>query len=151
MAGLTSSGPIQVSAFLALTFGIIAYFFGAGLTRHFRILSAYSIPEPVTGGLVAAILALVVVYATGRVVVYDLAARDALLVYFFTTIGLKARLDDLWRGGPVLGIMLGLTVVYMAVQSLVGLGVATTAYAVTKNPELLGKTPAAAEAPLLKG
>ena len=35
--------------------------------------------------------------------------------------------------------------------TLVGLGVATTAYAVTKNPELLGKTPAAAEAPLRKG
>ena len=35
--------------------------------------------------------------------------------------------------------------------TLVGLGVATTAYAVTKNPALLGKTPAAAEAPLRKG
>ncbi len=37
------------------------------------------------------------------------------------------------------------------VATLVGLGVATTAYAVTKNPELLGKTPATVEAPLRKG
>ncbi len=37
------------------------------------------------------------------------------------------------------------------VATLLGLGVATTAYAVTKNPALLGKTPAAAEAPLRKG
>jgi hypothetical protein len=37
------------------------------------------------------------------------------------------------------------------VATLVGLGVATTAYAVTKNPELLGKTPATVEAPPRKG
>jgi hypothetical protein len=36
------------------------------------------------------------------------------------------------------------------VATLVGLGVATTAYAVTKNPALLGKSPAAAVAPLRK-
>jgi len=37
------------------------------------------------------------------------------------------------------------------VATLVGLGIATTAYAVTKNPELLGKSPAAAEATPRKG
>lgn len=114
----------MVSAFAALTLGIIAYFLGAGLTRRFRLLSAYSIPEPVSGGLVAAIAALLVVTITGRAIHYDLAARDALLVYFFTTIGLNARLDDLRKGGPVLAIMLALTLVYMAIQAAAGVGVA---------------------------
>lgn len=113
-----------MSAFGALTLGIIAYFLGAGLTRCVRILSAYSIPEPVSGGLVAAIGALLVVTVTGRAIQYDLAARDALLVYFFTSIGLNARLSDLRRGGPVLAIMLVLTLVFMAVQALAGVGVA---------------------------
>ncbi|KAB7649104.1 sodium/glutamate symporter [Polymorphobacter fuscus] len=115
---------MAVSAFLALTFGIIAYFIGAGLTRRVQLLSAYSIPEPVSGGIVTALVALAVVSVTGREIQYDLAARDALLVYFFTTIGLKARVSDLRRGGPVLAIMLALTLVYMVVQSIVGLGVA---------------------------
>ena len=114
----------MVSAFAALTLGIIAYFLGAALTRRFRLLSAYSIPEPVSGGLVAAIAALLVVTITGRAIHYDLAARDALLVYFFTTIGLNARLDDLRKGGPVLAIMLALTLVFMALQAAAGVGVA---------------------------
>ena len=114
----------MVSAFGALTFGIIAYFAGAGLTRRFRLLSAYSIPEPVSGGLFAAIAALLVVTITGRSVQYDLAARDVLLVYFFTTIGLNARLDDLRKGGPILAVMLGLTLVFMSLQAVAGVGVA---------------------------
>ncbi len=114
----------MVSAFGALTLGIIAYFLGAGLTRRFRLLSAYSIPEPVSGGLVAAVAALIVVATTGRPIHYDLAARDALLVYFFTTIGLNARLDDLRKGGPVLALMLALTLMFMVVQAAAGVGVA---------------------------
>jgi glutamate:Na+ symporter, ESS family len=121
---LIEPAPIAVSAFAALTLGIIAYFLGAGLTQRFRILSAYSIPEPVSGGLVAALAALVVVLVTGRAIYYDLAARDALLVYFFTTIGLNARLDDLRRGGPVLAVMLALTLVFMGLQAVTGVGVA---------------------------
>jgi ESS family glutamate:Na+ symporter len=121
MDNLTTANPIAISALMALTFGIVAYFLGAYLTRRFQLLATYSIPEPVTGGLVAAVLALVVVAATGRAVQYDLAARDALLVYFFTTIGLNARLDDLRRGGPVLGLMLALTIGFMLLQSGVGL------------------------------
>jgi ESS family glutamate:Na+ symporter len=121
---LTEAAPFQVSAFLALTFGIVAYFLGAAMTKRVRLLSAYSIPEPVTGGLLTALVALAIVGVSGRVIEYDLAARDALLVYFFTTIGLKARIADLRQGGPVLAIMLALTLVYMCVQSVVGLGVA---------------------------
>lgn len=116
------ASTIAVSGFVALTFGIIAYFAGAWLTQHYRMLAAYSIPEPVTGGLAAAVLVLVIYLVSGREISFDLGARDALLVYFFTTIGLNARLDDLRRGGPVLGIMLLLTVVYMLVQAAIGVG-----------------------------
>jgi ESS family glutamate:Na+ symporter len=121
---MNAAAPIVVSGFLALTFGIIAYFLGAWLTRRFRWLSVYSIPEPVSGGLVAAVLALLVVGGTGRVIEYDLAARDALLVYFFTTLGLNARLADLRKGGSVLAIMLALTLVFMVLQAMAGVAVA---------------------------
>jgi ESS family glutamate:Na+ symporter len=57
---------------------------------------------------------------TGREIQYDLAVRDFLLVYFFTTVGLNARVSDLVRGGPILAILLGLTIVYMFIQNLVG-------------------------------
>ncbi|MEM8700539.1 MAG: sodium/glutamate symporter [Pseudomonadota bacterium] len=115
-----AADPILIDSFAAFTLGIIVYFVGARLTKRFSILSAYSIPEPVSGGLAAAFCALLVVVATGRTIEYDLSVRDFLLVYFFTTVGLNARVSDLTRGGPILAIMLGLTLVFMLVQNGVG-------------------------------
>ncbi|MGH1416404.1 MAG: sodium/glutamate symporter [Pelagimonas sp.] len=115
-----SSDAIEISAFAALTLGIMVFFLGAKLTDTFGFLRKYSIPEPVSGGLLAAVVALMVVYVTGREVAYDLAARDFLLVYFFTTIGLNARVSDLLRGGPILAVLLVLTIGYMVIQNLVG-------------------------------
>ena len=117
--------PIRIEAFGAFTLGIVVYFIGANLTARFPVLQRYSIPEPVSGGLFAAFIALGVVLLTGRVVQYDLAARDFLLVYFFTTVGLNARVADLVKGGPILAILLGLTIAFMLVQNLVGIFGAT--------------------------
>ncbi len=112
--------PIRIGAFAAFTLGILVYFLGARMTRMRPVLQKYSIPEPVSGGLVAAFLALGIVYFTGREISYDLRVRDILLVYFFTTVGLNARISDLVKGGPILAILLGLTIGYMLIQNLVG-------------------------------
>lgn len=112
--------PIVIQSFGAFTLGILVYFAGARLTRKYSILQRYSIPEPVSGGLFAALVALVIVLITGRSIEYDLAARDFLLVYFFTTIGLNARVSDLVKGGPILAILLGLTIGYMLIQNVIG-------------------------------
>ena len=104
-----SVAPIVVESFGAFTLGIIVHFLGARLTKRFAILSAYSIPEPLSGGLLAALLAFIVVMAIGRVIEYNLSVRDFLMVYFFTTAGVNARVSDLARGGPVLAMLLVLT------------------------------------------
>lgn len=113
--------PIRIQPFGAFTLGIIVYFIGAKLTERFPILQRYSIPEPVSGGLFAAVIALGVVLMTGRALEYDLTVRDFLLVYFFTTVGLNARVSDLAKGGKVLVVLLGLTVAFMLVQNIVGI------------------------------
>lgn len=120
MDATAAADPIVIDSFAAFTLGIIVYFLGAKLTKRFSLLSSYSIPEPVSGGLAAAFCALVIVVATGRTIEYDLSVRDFLLVYFFTTVGLNARVSDLARGGPILAVMLALTLVFMLVQNGVG-------------------------------
>ncbi len=117
---LTETGEIRIDTFIALTIGIVVYFAGERLTQRFAILRAYSIPEPVSGGLLAALLVLVIVALTGREISFDLTARDVLLIYFFTTVGLGARVGDLIKGGPILALMLALTVGYMVLQNLIG-------------------------------
>ena len=53
---------------------------------------------------------------------FTLDARDMLLLYFFTGIGLNARLGDLISGGRPLLVLLGLTLVYLVIQNLIAAG-----------------------------
>ena len=44
-----------VDGFLSYTIGILVFFIGVNLTRSIPTLRKYHIPEPVTGGLIAAV------------------------------------------------------------------------------------------------
>lgn len=112
---------LLVPAFISVTLGLLVYFIGAFLTRKVQFLKDYNIPEPVSGGLAIALVTWAFFALTGRQIVFDLAVRDYLLVLFFSTIGLNARLADLLRGGRLLLVLLGLTVGFMVLQNLVGL------------------------------
>ncbi len=117
-------GGLHVSSFLALTLGIIVLFLGKRLNDGIGFLREFSIPEPVTGGLLFSLLFGLVYWASGVAVEFDLAARDFLLVYFFTTIGINASLADLRAGGKPLLILLAITIAYMVAQNLTGISVA---------------------------
>jgi glutamate:Na+ symporter, ESS family len=112
---------IEIPAFAAVTCGIIVYFLGAFLTRHVRFLRDYNIPEPVVGGIAIAVATWIFFSASGKPIIFDLSVRDQLLVIFFTTLGLNARISDLAKGGRFVFTLLVLTVVFLIIQNLVGL------------------------------
>lgn len=118
-------GILQIKSFLAITIGIIVLFVGKRLNDVIPFLRNYSIPEPVTGGLLFSILFGLVYAASGVAIEFELAARDFLLVYFFTTIGINASFKDLIAGGKPLVILLVITIAYMFVQNLTGISVAS--------------------------
>ena len=115
---------LHVDTFLAVTVGIIVLFIGKRLNRVVPILSEYSIPEPVSGGMTVALILFAVHSLADISVHFELGARDVLLVYFFTTIGINASFRDLAAGGKPLALLLLITLVYMSVQNLTGVGVA---------------------------
>jgi ESS family glutamate:Na+ symporter len=117
-------GVLQIKPFLTVTVGIIVLFVGKRLNSMIGFLREFSIPEPVTGGLLCSILLALVFLTSGVAVDFDLAARDVLLVYFFTTIGINASLKDLLAGGKPLVILLAITIAYMFLQNLTGISVA---------------------------
>lgn len=117
-------GVLNVDSFHAVSFGIIVLFLGKQLNRKISFLQEFSIPEPVSGGIVFSILFALFYYATSIEVAFDLEARDILLVYFFTTIGINANLKDLLKGGLPLVLLLGVTIGYMFIQNLTGITVA---------------------------
>ena len=113
---------IQVPGLLSFTIAIVVFFVGAGVNRAVRPLQNWNIPEAVTGGLIAA-AATLIAYLVFRVEVnFSLDARDMLLLYFFTGIGLNAKLDDLISGGRPFLILLALTLAYLALQNLIAAG-----------------------------
>ncbi len=117
-------GVLQLGGFLGITLGIIVLFVGKRINEGVDLLREFSIPEPVTGGLLFSILFGLLYALTSVEVAFELEARDILLVYFFTTIGINASFKDLLSGGKPLVILLAITIAYMIVQNLTGISVA---------------------------
>ncbi len=111
---------IEIDSFIAFTLGIVVLFLGIKVTARITFLQKYNIPEPVTGGIFASLAALLLYLATGWELKYDLFVRDILLIYFFTAIGINARLSQLLSGGRPLLLLLALTLGYLAIQDVVG-------------------------------
>jgi len=112
---------VEVPDFIAVAIGITVFFLGAFLTRHVAFLRNYNIPEPVSGGIAAALFTWAAYAWFDTQIVFELTTRDQLLVVFFVTIGLNARVADLVAGGRMLGILLVVTIVFMILQNCVGL------------------------------
>ena len=107
-----------------LILAILVLFLGRWVNRRIRWLREYGIPEPVTGGLIASIALTLLIVTAGIDVKFDLAARDALLIVFFTTIGLSANLRLLAMGGVMLVVLTAVAVANLIVQNGVGVALA---------------------------
>ena len=132
-------GILHIGPFLTVTLGIIVLFVGKRINNAVPFLREFSIPEPVTGGLLFSILFALVYFLTDTGVEFELTARDILLVYFFTTIGINASFRDLLSGGKPLVILLGITIGYMFLQNLTGISVASL-FGLDSRVGLLGGT-----------
>jgi len=122
--GIGAIALIELSPLVSTTTGVLVLFVGKRLNRELKPLRNYSIPEPVSGGLLVAILLTLLYLVGGPELNFNLDSRDFLLVYFFTTVGMNARFSDLLRGGPALFILLGLTIGYMTLQNVIGVTMA---------------------------
>lgn len=118
------AGQIEVRSFLTVTLGILVLFLGKALNKRFAFLREFTIPEPVSGGLLVAAVIGLLHLAFGLEISFGMRARDLLLVYFFTTVGMNASFADLRRGGRSLVVLLVLTIVLMLAQNLLGLTLA---------------------------
>lgn len=100
------------------------YFLGQFIVRRSALLQRYSIPVPVVGGVLFAL----VLAAAGLIADVEFrmddSPRDPLLLAFFATLGLGADVRSLARGGWKLVILIGLFVALMILQGVIGLAMA---------------------------
>jgi ESS family glutamate:Na+ symporter len=113
---------IKLDPTQTLVVAIIGYFIGRLLTQKISFLDKFRIPEAVTGGIVIAIV-VTLLRQVGEVAV-GFTSSDVAMLTFFTTIGLSARLGDLKAGGRTLVLTLGVCVLAVLAENLVGLSYA---------------------------
>ncbi len=111
---------IQFPDFMAVTIGLVTFLLGEAINKHVALLRRFSIPDPVTGGLLVALLLFALHKAGIATITFDTHARDLLLLIFFTGIGLNARIADLVQGGKPLAILVAITAGLLLVQNLIG-------------------------------
>jgi sodium--glutamate symport carrier gltS len=97
---------------------------GELLVAAVPLLRRWTIPDPVAGGLVAA-LATFGLHSFAHVDVrFDLALQSPLMLAFFATIGLNANLANLKSGGPTLVRFLIVVIGLLVLQNVIGIGMA---------------------------
>jgi len=115
---------VQVNLLYTLVVALLVYFAGQMLVRRVGVLQRFSLPPPVVGGvLIAVILAMADGFAGTRVS-FDMSLKDSLLIAFFTTVGLAADARMLVKGGSKLAIFLLVCTVFIVIQNAVGLAAA---------------------------
>lgn len=97
---------------------------GRKLVSSSSLLRAYSIPEPVVGGLLVALLIFGLRSFSSVQVQFDSSLQGPLMLAFFATIGLNANLASLKAGGRTLALFLGVVLGLLVLQDAIGIGMA---------------------------
>lgn len=116
---------IEFSTYYTLILAVIVLLIGKLMVRRIRFLREFNIPEPVAGGLVAALVAYGINLATGYRPAFDSSLQTAFMLCFFSSIGLSANFAKLRAGGSALVVFLLVIVVFVFVQNGVGVALAS--------------------------
>ena len=103
---------------------ILVLFLGRYLNNKISFFQRYNIPEPVVGGVIASLVFSSIYFLFDTSLNFSLGQRDALLVVFFTCVGLSAKFSTLLQGGKTLVILLVLAVLFLLLQNLTGISIA---------------------------
>jgi glutamate:Na+ symporter, ESS family len=116
---------ITFNAFYTLIAAVLVLLLGRLLVSKISFLKRYNIPEPVAGGLVAALLSLIIHSLWGHSITTSSELQTSFMLIFFASIGLSANFAKLKEGGIALVIFLVVVSTFIIVQNFVGMSLAT--------------------------
>ena len=115
----------QIDAFGTIFIAVLVLFIGQYLVNRIALLKRYNLPEPVAGGLVAAIITFILFKFFDLSLSFNADIQTAFMLMFFTSVGLSASLAKLKEGGKTLLLFLLCIFMYLLLQNAVGMGLAT--------------------------
>jgi ESS family glutamate:Na+ symporter len=110
----------QLGELATVLVGLIALFVGRFVRKSVPLLSRLDMPNAVVGAMIVAVLILILQLNFHVDIAFGQRTRDALLLVFFTSIGLSAKLSTLKSGGKPLLILCAVTVLALVAQNLSG-------------------------------
>ncbi len=116
---------IEVNSYYTLIAATLVLLLGKLMVNKIKFLRDFNIPEPVAGGLVAAICLFSLHAVTGIGFQFQKPLQDAFMLIFFTSIGLSADFSRLKAGGIPLVVFTAIVGAFIFVQNIIGVGLAS--------------------------
>jgi len=115
---------IQLDTYGTLVAATLVLLLGRKCVQSVKFLKKYTIPEPVAGGLLVALLLLIANQMFGLEIGFDMSLKEPLMLAFFATIGLNANLSSLRAGGKSLFLLVFVVIGLLLMQNAIGIGMA---------------------------
>ncbi len=115
---------IRLEGLEVIIVAILVLWLGMALTRRLPFLEKNNIPLAVTGGILCSALVALVASVWQVKITFAMELRDLFLLFFFSTIGLGAKLKTLAAGGRTLALLTAVAAVLLVLQNLTGVGLA---------------------------
>ena len=111
---------IQLDMYQALGLAVLMLVIGRVLVRKINFLSKYCIPAPVIGGLIFAILHVILRSAGIVEFSLDTTLQNVFMTAFFCSVGYMAAFSELKKGGIGVVKFLGLAILMCCLQDVIG-------------------------------
>ncbi|MFD2723072.1 sodium/glutamate symporter [Ignatzschineria indica] len=115
---------ISFDVYATIVIACLTLLLGRVVVAKIPLLDRFTIPSPVAGGLIIAFTILILKTVFDFEIKFDTALQTPLMLMFFATIGLNANFKSLLSGGVSLLIFLFVVIIFLLIQSGVGIGLA---------------------------
>ena len=116
---------VSLDVYQSAGLSVVALIVGLVLVRHSKTLRRFCLPAAVMGGLVFAAIALIL-YSTNLVEFhFDDTLKSISMNIFFCSVGFLASYRMLRSGGKIVVVLIGLMIVLVILQNIIGVAMAT--------------------------
>ncbi len=115
---------ISLNMYHATAIAALVLLLGRFIVKKVPLLSKFCIPAPVVGGIIYSLVHLVL-YVTGVATIsFDGTLQSFFMTVFFTSVGFMASFALLKKGGIQVFMFLGVSIVLVVLQDVLGCGLA---------------------------
>ncbi|WP_350561355.1 sodium/glutamate symporter [Psychrobacter sp. CAL346-MNA-CIBAN-0220] len=116
---------VTLNGYYTLILATLVLLLGRFLVKRIKFLEDFNIPEPIAGGLIAAIMVYILNLVWGYSFNFHQGLQTATMLMFFASIGLSADFGRLKAGGTPLLIFTIVVSVFIVLQDVVGVAMAS--------------------------